>query len=118
MTRKSDESGRPDYWRQKVDEFLASGLKRQEFCQRFGINPHKFGYWFTHLNRRNGKKVRPRGPFVQVLSPKAQNGNGSSSPATNEELRIHLPGGATISVTEGTSFELLSKILKMLEGSC
>jgi len=104
-------------WRQTLAEHAASGLARATFCRQHGINQHNFQWWQAEIARRDTEKAsaaKPRvqaNPFVQVhLS------NRTKVPQAERCLQIDLPGGSSIRVTEATPINLLSKVLKMLEG--
>ena len=106
--------------RKLMAEQVASGLSMAEFCKQNGIAKSNFSRWrrdaAEEALKASHKVVDSQSgtnPFVavRVSVPKA-------SASTQPVVEVVLPAGSKIRVTEQTPLELLSKVLKALEGKC
>jgi hypothetical protein len=94
-----------------VDEYEASGLGRQEFCEKNGLS-------LTTLNRhrkrkqlRQGKET-PEHRFIPVeISATKQQGSKERS----GELLVWLSSGCRIEVRGGFDAEMLAQLMRVLE---
>ena len=95
-----------------LDTFQTSGLSVGQFCKKEGIPEWKIYYWRKKLMRkkpddkiipaREPKKSTPQ--FIQIAPP-AQ---------CNSALRIELPSGIQIHVSNGCDKQLLREAINIL----
>lgn len=101
----------PAFWRRMVQELAQSGLNASEFCRRHGIRLHTFHRWRRKFaGEETVGSIPTKEDFVQFCLP------GLSKP--NQSVEIVLPGGSTMKITEHTSLDLVSKLLRALEEKC
>ena len=92
------------FWEGKISEWKESGLSRERFFEKEGLNRSTAGYWFRKLQR--GKEERG---FVEIRSREVMAVSG-------EGLRVRVRDKYTIEVS-GTNFDVLvfSEVVKALE---
>ena len=95
---------RERYWRELVKGQPRSGVSIRQWCQRHGVSEPSFYFWRRELaDRGAGRQIVP----VEV-SP--------SSPISNADLEIELPGPVIVRVRAGCDAELLRQTLSLLSG--
>ena len=95
---------RERYWRELVKGQPRSGVSIRQWCQRHGVSEPSFYFWRRELAHRGaGPQIVP----VEV-SP--------SSPISNADLEIELPGPVIVRVRAGCDAELLRQTLSLLSG--
>lgn len=83
-------------WEERLVRFFASKVTVAEFCRREDVSVASFYYWKRRL--RASEVAEASVPlFVPV----------SVRPAGNTEIRIELPGGATVCVPANVPVETL-----------
>lgn len=81
-------------WRQLVNEFHASELSRQEFCETRGVTLSRLEKWIVHFCRE--VQPQPVSPFMDL---------GTMSPApvvppvSGFEVRLELGGGMVLTLS-------------------
>jgi hypothetical protein len=113
------------YWRRLIDEWLASGLNKQEFSKRKGISHNSLSYWRNiFLKESKIKKSRhtldstkkPSAAFSQLVvtlppQPKEVSSLQSSS------IEIVTPSDYKIRLPISVSADILKSVFSALEGS-
>ena len=104
-TRASVRSGeRERFWRELVEGQQRSGVSIRQWCHRRGVSEPSFYFWRRELAHRGaGPQIVP----VEV-SP--------SSPISNADLEIELPGPVIVRVRAGCDAQLLRQTLALLSG--
>ena len=92
-------------WRRWIREWQASGLTVRDFCDRHGLDEHRFYAWRRELGRRDAEAS----PFmpVRIVS--------GDVPAAGRPLEVVLPGGRTVRVAPGFDGPTLRQLLAVLE---
>ncbi len=84
-----------------IDQWRASGQRRDEFCQQHQIKVSTFSYWVTRKNRAD--KESPGG-FVRIET--------SGSSPSQDLVEIIYPNGVRLSVA-GTNRSLISQLIRI-----
>lgn len=108
------------HWRKLIAEQRASGLGVRVFCSQQNVAMSTFCRWkkfFEKVDSHAHVQNKPiaSNPFVEL---KSQSFEKVKPSAIEAFLEVLLPNGAKVRVTEHTSLELLSKVLKALEVTC
>ncbi len=116
---KSDVLGRvrtpPERRAALLDEFERSGLTGQKFAALVGVKYQTFASW--RQKRRRGRGVEPgrqrpvaapaEAKSIQWLEAVAEMGEV-------RELRVDLPGGASVKISDGKQAALTARLLREL----
>jgi transposase len=95
---------RERFWRELVEGQQRSGVSIRQWCHRHGVSEPSFYFWRRELAHRGaGPQIVP----VEV-SP--------SSPISNADLEIELPGPVIVRVRAGCDAQLLRQTLALLSG--
>lgn len=91
-------------WKDRVEEFKASGLSQAEWCRRHGLKPKRLSYWFGKFQEAD---MRPEeeAQWLQVEMGRPE------VPTSVIEIKI---GKALIEVTPGFDPELLANVVQAL----
>ena len=84
-----------------IDQWRASGQRRDEFCRQHQIKVSTFSYWVTRKNRAD--KEHPGG-FVRIET--------SGSSPSQDLVEIIYPNGVRLSVA-GTNQSLISRLIRI-----
>lgn len=106
-----------------LDAFEQCGMSGAAFCKLHGLRYTTFASW---RQKRRAKDKNPGarplecdgvtgGPFFEEIELSAPSAGGISSAAG---LRIELPGGAGVQISEAGQFPLAAALLRYLEASC
>ena len=110
MGKRRHRRSRPEA-AQLVAEFEASGISREEFCQRHGLALATLARYRRRLRQRRGEEAdASRWLAVQLSGPTATVGSGVAS-----ELRVALPNGLRIEIERGFDAPTLGQLLSLLE---
>jgi hypothetical protein len=110
MTIRQARTGRRCY-RSRVEaeqlaaEFEASGLSRQEFCERNDVAVNTLARYIRRYKRKSEASGRQQWVAVDVT--------GQSPPST--ELSVVVPGGRRIEVRQGFDTATLQQLIAALE---
>ena len=99
-----------EYWRQHVEAFRSSGLRRKAYCRKHRLNIHSLDYWRKRLNRSS--EIKPsinKNDFVQVQVEK------ETLPDSCIKLRI---GQVSVEIPDGFDPVHLKNILQALGIAC
>ena len=95
---------RERFWRELVEGQQRSGVSIRQWCHRHGVSEPSFYFWRRELaHGSTGPQIVP----VEV-SP--------TSPISNADLEIELPGPVIVRVRAGCDAELLRQTLALLSG--
>lgn len=99
---------REQFWLELVEGQQRSGVSIRQWCHRHGVSEPSFYFWRRELAQRS--RYAGAGPqLVPVeVSP--------SSPISNADLEIELPGPVIVRVRAGCDAELLRQTLALLSG--
>jgi len=98
-------------WRKHVQAFESSGLTRNGYCQRNGVNVYQLDYW-----RRRFKKSKPPGPSpADTWIPVRVRDDQASEKGSGVCLRI---SRLAIEVKPGFDRELLTDVLRTIGPIC
>jgi len=93
-------------WKGIFDEWKASGMRQQQFCETKGIKLHTFSYWRSQLA---GKKK-------QTSSFQAANVKPSSKAFSVEQpLNLRLPNGISLTIPPTADKVLLKNLFELLD---
>jgi len=113
---KSDVLGRvqtpPERRAALLDEFERSGLTGQKFAALVGVNYQTFASWRRRGRGGEPRQQRPVAPpgeakSIQWLEAVAEMGEV-------RELRVDLPGGASVKISDGKQAALAARLLREL----
>ena len=93
MEKKQQES----VWRERLQRYEQSGLRRSEFCRRNNLKEHQLQYWrerLRELERRNGQ-------FVQVSG-------------TKSSIELHIGSQVKLVVSEGYDAAMVKSLVELL----
>jgi len=101
-----------------LDEFERSGLTGQKFAALVGVKYQTFASWIQKRRKTRGsysqaEPIETRSAEsqpVQWLEAVAETGGGSSV----KELRVELPGGASVKVADAGQAVLAARLLREL----
>ena len=96
-----------------VEEFKRSGLSARKFAQLAGVHYNTFWNWLheqglTARRGEKGKQSKPR--LVEVCMEPAQ----ACSTSLPVALRIALPGGAHLVITDEVQVQMAAQLIKAL----
>jgi len=96
---------------QLVAEFEASGISREEYCQRQGLALATLARYRRRLRQRRGEGAdASRWLAVELSGPTATVGSGVAS-----GLRVALPNGLRIEIDRGFDAPTLGQLLSLPE---
>jgi len=100
------DKGTNKYWAAHIKAYDNSGLTVAEYCRRHGLSYHAFRYW---KKKQEKSPSVPVVPFVEVgrIQPKSN--------TTRFCLKINVPGGYSIDVSDGFSSSTLARVISVLE---
>jgi transposase len=104
-TGKPRDARKEQQWRRWIKEWQASGLTVQIFCDRRGLEEHRFYAWRRELARRDAATVS----FVPVRIV------ADAGPAPAGALEVVVAGGRTLRVAPGFDAPTLRQLLAVLE---
>ncbi|WP_438938609.1 IS66 family insertion sequence element accessory protein TnpA [Alicyclobacillus suci] len=95
-------------WRERIDQFRASGLSGAAWCAENGIKEHQLWYWIRRFpDSLSGNQPRFVSVSVEPLPP-----SSSGSPIS---IRI---GAATMEVQPGCDLQFLKQLVNVLASTC
>ena len=94
-------------WQRLYAEWKQSNKPLSQFCQEKGLSYHAFGYWRRKLAKSSSDKVS------QHILPLAIKKQLPSTP-TQRGIKIVLPSGVIISISEEIEEKLLRLVLQWL----
>jgi len=110
-----------------LDEFERCGVSAAEFAAQIGVKYSTFAHWRQMRERKQtkGGDLVSSGPAA--LFPAGSNSatrwaeavveaDGSGSGANRPSLKIALPGGASLDVSQAAQMKLAAELLRALEG--
>ena len=102
MTRSTKE--RVAFWEAKISEWEKSGLSREKFFQKEGLNRSTAGYWFRKLQRKGDGEG-----FVEITSTEVKS-------VSRESLKVTVRGKYTIEIGDNNfNRAIFSEVVKILE---
>lgn len=106
MTNKKASKLRTDYWRQQMTAWRSSGQTRKSFCEKEGLNYHRFGYWLRKLQGLNkASEHQQLSGFVPVsLSQQLQ----------SNDLSLVLPSGLVLQGIDNHNLPVVFQLLTRL----
>ena len=117
---KTDSRGRvrtpADRREQLLDEFERSGLSGVKFAGLTGIKYQTFAVWVQRRRRQRGSSARAGKSAEQVRWLEAVLADAQTAPAGKDgALKVHLPGGAWIEVSQVQQMPLAVALVRALE---
>jgi len=113
MTQQSQQTGKTlnqRRWQAHVQAFRRSGLSRAEYCRQHNLSYHALTYWQRKLFTSEPAQECSLVPVSIQPLPAAKNKGANMA-----SLRVILPGGCTIEVSDDFSPATLSRLLTTLE---
>lgn len=114
---KTDRLGRvrtpPDRREALLDEFERGGMSGQAFALHYGIKYQTFASWIQMRRRkRAGRAVTTkRGESLRLVEAIVETGSHGET-ALGKVVRVELPGGASVEVSEGRQAILVGQLLR------
>lgn len=103
------ESSKQEIWVGRIASWSRSGLSRQAWCGKHGINVHTFDYWRRRLRDSPvPRKHKTRTALVPIMV---------TAPAAIEPLELLLPSGVRLRVPSGADVAAVAQLLRAL-GAC
>jgi hypothetical protein len=110
-----------------LDEFERCGVSAAEFAAHIGVKYSTFAHWRQMCSRKRAGGGDLASSAPAALMPTGSNSatrwveavveaNGSSGAARGASLKIALPGGASLEVSEAAQMNLAAELLRALEG--
>jgi hypothetical protein len=110
-----------------LDEFERCGVSAAEFAAQIGVKYSTFAHWRQIRSRKQTGGRDLVCPASAALLPAGPNSatrwveavveaNGSSGMARGASLKIALPGGASLEVSQAAQMQLAADLLRALEG--
>ena len=84
-----------------IDQWRASGQRRDKFCQQHQIKVSTLSYWVTRKNKADRELP---GGFVRIES--------AGSPSSSDHVEIIYPNGVRLSVA-GINQSLISQLIRI-----
>lgn len=84
--------GNEEYWQKHRSGFLASGLSRNMYCKKHGVNYDHFHYWFRKLSphqeaAQSGKESPGKNGFLLPVHLSQEKQNSLSTPLCTLNLK-------------------------------
>ena len=96
-----------------VKEWLATGERKKDLCQRHGIKIHILDYWLGKYRREKGMIPNNSSPFIPIKIKVP-----SSSVISNQEkIEIHYPDGTQICLPAHLSMAQIRILLPSFAGT-
>ncbi len=108
MTKAEQQQNR-EVWRNRVDDFRASGLSGAAWCAAQGIKPHLLYYWTQQFSQTEMADADLHWQTV-VVSDRHTN-----SPESKVQIRI---GRTIIEISPGFDAKLLGEVVRLLATVC
>jgi len=110
-----------------LDEFERCGVSAAEFAGQIGVKYTTFAHWRQKRMRSRAEDEKMASPVPVALLPAGAKqatrwveavveADGSGSGANRPSLKIALPGGASLDVSEVAQMKLTVELLRALEG--
>jgi hypothetical protein len=110
-----------------LDEFERCGVSAAEFAAQIGVKYSTFAHWRQMRERKQTEARDVASPAPIALLPGGSKSatrwveavveaNGSSGMARGASLKIALPGGASLEVSQAAQMKLAAELLRALEG--
>jgi hypothetical protein len=110
-----------------LDEFERCGVSVAEFASQIGVKYTTFAHWRQRRERSRAADGEMASPVPVALLPAGAKqatrwveavveANGNSGTARGAALKIALPGGAQLEVSEAAQMKLTAELLRALEG--
>lgn len=110
------------FWKKRVHEWWASGLRQKEFCERAGLNLRTFRHHSGKYHRRRHEAVslrlvevplqRSTAAVVDAEPAACVPASPNVAPASPLKLRVD---DFTLELDAHTDLELLTRVLDLLE---
>ena len=104
-----------------LDEFERCGITGKRFAEMHGIKYQTFASWRKKRKKRAGgkgsggrKKEPVAAPIGLALTEVVRAGSEGASLGVDEPLRVELPGGAQLSVSNVQGVHLAAKLIRAL----
>ena len=93
-----------------IEKYLASGLKRKEFCEQESITYSTFTWWFHQHRKSNPSSVKasPK-DFIQVHRPPSQEISTQQGPT----CVVEYPNGVVIRFSGEMNVHTISQLVKI-----
>lgn len=93
-------------WKAIFDEWKASGMRQQQFCETKGIKLHTFSYWRSQLVEK--KKQISSFHAVNVKST-------SKALSVTQPVSLRLPNGISLTIPATADKVLLKNLFELLD---
>jgi hypothetical protein len=107
MSRKSGE----EKWRDIIRSCRASGITVKKWCTENNINFNTYRYWFTRINKSEGKNVQ----WAEVTIPPAEGKSEQFNIQTSFTIYLN---DFSIKIEKGFDGDTLAELLKVLRAVC
>ncbi|HWA49605.1 MAG TPA: hypothetical protein VG742_15135 [Dongiaceae bacterium] len=105
-------------WRERIEQFAASGRSVREFCTAQGLRETAFYFWRSEIQRRDGQ-VQPRRQQTRSRSRRrvgfARVVVRSPQPAVQDGLRLQLGGGRELLLPASMALEQVARLIRAIE---
>lgn len=95
--------GKREQWSARVAQWRDSGLSQTAYCREHGLSVSSFGYWRRRLHAAAGEGVGRVLPIVVAASP-----------ADAASLRVQLPGGVWLHLSDQADPVRVSALVRAL----
>ena len=110
-----------------LDEFERCGVSAAEFAAQIGVKYTTFAHWRQRRERSRAADGEMSSSVPVALLPAGAKqatrwveavveANGSGGAASGPSLKIALPGGASLEVSEAAQMKLAAELLRALDG--
>lgn len=93
-------------WTAIIKDRTASGLKIDDYCKHHGISRNAYFYWL----RKVREAALIQSGFVELEPPADTPDEADEHPSLEANIN-----GITLSIREGVSMDLLSKVIRVLK---
>lgn len=100
---------------QLLDEFERSGLSGAKFAALAGIKYATFAAWAQARRRQRGTEAAAKAPTHPAASLRWLEAVVDGAPTSRSVLRLCLPGGAHLEISQTTQIPLVATLLAALE---
>lgn len=94
-----------EYWEKHIKGWRESGLKKEEYCNRYHLKHSTFCYWQWVLNKRN---AQPKRDFIPIRAVQ------SSPVISNAPIEIKLRNGTVVHLPLSMDVNTLGRLLQVL----
>lgn len=103
-----------------LDAFDSSSLSGMEFCRRHGLSYSTFATWIQRRRKESRDDSAPPVPIAVSDNPRFAEvclDQPARMAPTHPPLRLSLPSGATVEISDSTQIPLLAELLRHLSFS-